>query len=253
MPDFTFIEDESLRKKAEEAHEASIAEFNKGVDDKINEAISGLKSKNEELLNEKKKIQNALKNFENLDPEKAKEALKFLEENEYAQMLKDGKVDEILEKKTSQMRSDHEAAINELTSKLTETEQSSVLYKTKYETKVIEDNLRAVAIKAGVRKEAVDDILMRGLRIFTLDDSNGIEARDKDGKLVKTKDDKVLTAQLWIEDFKETAPHYFPGSEGAGAHGGGSGKNDLSIAMQKAADKGDMAEYRRLREKARKK
>ena len=252
MPDFTFIEDETLRTQVEEAHKTSMDTLTASIDEKISEATSGLKGKNEELLDEKKKLGKVLKNFENVDPEKAKEALKFLEENEYAQMIKDGKVDEIIEKKTSQMRSDHEAAVSELSTKLTETEDSGRLYKNMYEKKMIEDNLRKVAIEAGVRPEAVSDILMRGLTVFSLDDKEGVEARDGEGKLVKTADDKVLTAKLWIDKFKESAPHYFPESESAGAHGGKKGRDDLDVAITAAAKKGDMTEYRRLKAKKKK-
>lgn len=252
MPDFTFIEDETLRTKVEEAHKTSMDTLTATIDEKINEATSGLKGKNEELLGEKKKIQKVLKDFEDLDPEKAKEALKFLEENEYAQMIKDGKVDEIIEKKTSQMRSDHEAAVGELTTQLSEASNSGKLYKNMYEKKIIEDNLRKVALDAGVRPEAVGDILMRGLSVFSLDEKEGVEARDREGKLVKTGDDKVLTAKLWIDKFKTSAPHYFPESESAGAFGGKKGRDDLNVAITTAAKKGDMAEYRRLKAKKKK-
>lgn len=256
---FDFLEDADARLKAEEAHQAALNEsvqtaLKEKLDDAVNNAVSGLKKKNDELLSEKKKIAETLKNFENLDPEKAREALKFLEENENAKLLKEGKIEELLAKQTTQMREDHEAKMAEMAKKLEESNNNSHLYKTKYEQKMVEDSIRSAALKAGVRPEALEDVLTRGGNVFSLGEDGSVEARDKNGKLVKTADDMVLTTENWVEGLKKTAPHYWPGSEGAGGLGGegGGGMDDLTAAMNDAAKKGDMVKYRKLREKHKK-
>jgi len=122
------------------------------------------------------------------------------------------------------------------------------MYKTLYESKVIDDGIRAEATKAGVRSEALSDVLLRGRGVFSLDDKKQIEARDSEGKLAKTVDDKVLTTKNWIEGLKESSPHYWPNSEGAGAHGSSSvSDSDHTAKLKAAADSGNQAEYRRLR------
>ena len=55
--DFSFIEDKDLRAKAEEGNKAELKELNENITTKVEEAIVGLKSKNGELLGEKKTIQ----------------------------------------------------------------------------------------------------------------------------------------------------------------------------------------------------
>ena len=102
--DFSFIEDEALRTQAEEAYEADKKANGEDIESKINEAIEGLQSKNEELLGEKKTIQEKLQKFADIeDPEKALEALKFINESEEAQMIRDGKFDEHVEERRAQL------------------------------------------------------------------------------------------------------------------------------------------------------
>ena len=250
---FDFIPDEELRQKAEETFNSQIKEieesFQEKIKEKLDEEVAGLKAKNEELIAEKRKIQEMLKNFEGLDPEKAKEALQFLENNEAAQLIKEGKIDELIEKKTSAIRSEYEKKLEELNAQLQEYSTKAETYENMYKTKMIEDSLREAAIKANVRPEAIPDILLRGRMIFSLAEDGTLEARNEKGRLVKTDDGKVLTPSVWMEELKKQAPHYWPPSEGAGAHGTKGSESDLEAALARAAAKGDMKEYRRLRAK----
>ncbi len=252
---FDHIKDEEARQMAIEAHEAEVkaakesflAEINK----KVEEATIGLKNKNQQLLDEKKKIQETLKDFENIDPEKAREALNFLETNAEAQLIKDGKINELIDRKTSQMKSDHETALSEIQSKFEETYSRAQTFESLYKTKMIEDGLRDAAIKAKVRPEAIDDIILRGSREFSLAQDGTIEARDADGKLKKTLDDKVLTPNNWIDGLKKSSPHYWPDSTGIGARGRySSDPNDYTAALDEAAKVGNINAFRKLRKKA---
>ncbi len=247
--DFEFITDESQREQAVEAYNSSIADINDQHKLTLDEEVNGLKSKNAEILDEKKKVDGKLKEFDNYDFDKANEAMDFLKNNDNAKLLKDGKVDELIEKETSTMRSDHEAAVLELNGNLNEQTTRGNLYEGLYKTKMVEDALRDAAVEAKIRPEAITDVLLHGRNIFSLSEDGSIEARDAENKLRKTIDDKVLTTSNWIEGLKKSSPHYWPGSKGAGAEGGGGGGDDLAGAIQRAADSGNHTEYRRLRKK----
>lgn len=247
---FDFIEDKELKQQAIDAYSSSVAELRDEFKLKLDDEVNGLKSKNAELLDEKKQIEKKMKEYESYDFDAANEALEFLKNNKNAQLLKDGKVDEIIAKETSQLVSDHEDALNELKTQLNESKNHGTLYESLYKTKMVEDSLRAAAVSAKVRPEAITDVLLHGTKIFALAEDGSVEARDADGKLRKTVDDKVLTTTNWIDSLKKTSPHYWPDSAGAGARGGGPGdEGDLMGAMERAAQKGDMTEYRRLRKK----
>jgi hypothetical protein len=247
---FEFITDETIRNQAIEFYNSSLAEANDKFRLKLDEEVSGLKSKNAEILDEKKKSDARLKELEAFDFEKAKEALSFLENNKDAQLIKDGRVDELIAKKTSQLTSDFEAQMGEVKQTLTSEKSRGDLYENLYKTKMVEDSLREAAIVAKARPEAITDILLHGTKIFSLAEDGSVEARTSDGKLRKTVDDKVLTPSNWIDGLKKQSPHYWPDSVGAGARGpGGMDEGDLTAALQRAAASGNMSEYRRLRKK----
>ncbi len=82
---------------------------------------------------------------------------------------------------------------------------------------IISDNVRTAATKAKVVPTAVDDVLALSGGIFEVVDVEGI-------KKVVTRDGIGLTPGLDADGyFSEVAPnkpHWFPGSQGAGANGG---------------------------------
>jgi len=248
---FDYIEDPALKAKAEEEYNASIVTINGGVQKKIDEAVSGLKTKNDEILGEKKKLQDMLDKFKDIkDPVKALEALQLLDQNEYAQLIKDGKFEEVLEKRVSTATSRLTAVIDELNGKLEVSNKEGSTYKSKYQTKVIEDDIRAAAIKAGVRPEALADVLMRGINVFSLSEDGQVEARDKQGNLIKNKDKLIMTPDVWVDSLKESAPHYWPDSEGAGLTGNNLlAESDFNKKADALLAKGDYNGYRKLRAK----
>lgn len=251
--DFTFIEDADLRAQAEEGNKAELKELNEGIDTKISDAIAGLKNKNEELLGEKKLVQEKLATFKDItDPEKALEALTFINENEEAQMIKDGRFNELMDKRTSQMKIDHDTAVTDLADKLIEMTDGKGKYKGLYQTKMLDDAMRAVAIKAGVLPGAIDDVLLRAKSVFTLGTDGTVEARTTDNKLLKNEDGNVVTPTVWVEGLKVGSQHYWPSSEGAGAVGGNiTGDADTTERLATLSKAGKMAEYRVLRNKMR--
>jgi len=250
---FEYIEDEEVRAKAVADYEAQMVTINADIATKIETAVQGLKTKNDELLNEKKTIQERLKDFADIeDPKKAKEALKFFQESSEAQMIKDGRIDELIQIKTATFRADTEAAMKELQKKIGEASTTADVYKSQYEKKMVEDHLRGVALKAGVLPHAVSDILLRGGGVFSLGANGEVESRDGDGKLRKTPDDMIMTSDKWIAGLKETSPHYWPASKGGGFSGaGGMDTDDIQTKLADLAAKGDMAGYKALREKTR--
>jgi len=236
---FDFIENEELREKA-------VAEFEAQT--------TGLKTKNDELLNEKKTIQERLKAFDSIDdPAAAMEALKFIRENEQARLLQEGKFEEVIEKRVSKIKSDAMTQIEDLTTRLDISSKEAVTYKTKFNSKIIEDELRNAALAAGILSEALTDVLMRGRMEFNLaDDGVSIEARDAKGALRKNQDGIVLTPQVWMEGLKSSAPHFWPKSDSADFTGKAVTTSELMQRMKELLDKGDVSGYRKLRDSQKK-
>lgn len=236
---FDFIEDPELKAKLIAEHE---------------ENVRGLKANNESLLGEKKSIMEKLTSFAEIeDPKAALEALKFVKENEQARLIQEGKFDEVIEKKVSTVRQEAKAVIDELTSKFELTSKEAESFRLKYRTKIVDDTLRQAAIEAGVRPEALDDVLLQGRFEFSVaDDNETVECRDSKGNLRKNSDNIVITPKVWMESLKARKPYLWPGSEGAGFTGKTASDSDVVAKMQELLDKGDFAGYKKLREQTQK-
>lgn len=65
----------------------------------------------------------------------------------------------------------------------------------------------------------IDDFIMRGKEVFSLNTEGRIEARDKDGNLVRMKDDIILTPIEWANMQKKERPYWYPDSVTTGSKG----------------------------------
>ena len=84
MP-FKFIEDAEVKEKVENAHKLVVDELSINLTNsaktQVETAVSGLKTKNEEILNEKKLLQDIVKKFDGLDLDVIKVATDFYDKN----------------------------------------------------------------------------------------------------------------------------------------------------------------------------
>lgn len=260
MTDFSFIEDETVRQRAIDA-------YNESLKEKIAQEVDGLKRKNEELLNEKKTVQQKMeeisKKYEGIDAEKAKEALRLLSTAEKKELLDQGKMDEYIkaeiQNKTSEIEFKYQSKLEEETQLKKQYLDKYEKYESLYKNKLMEDQLRDIAIKSGIRSDTptvIDDFIMRGKEVFSLNSEGRIEARDKDGNLVRMKDDIILTPIEWANMQKKERPYWYPDSVTTGSKGSGysaSAKNDLMDRLDAAAKSGDFKEYKRLQALSKKK
>lgn len=207
-------------------------------------------TKRAELLDETKKAKEAASKWKDLDFDQVSSVMKVYGESADAKLIADGKIDEVITKRidTEKAKWDEERTTSKTALDSATTERD--YYKGLYENKLADIQLRTAAEKAEVVPTAIDDIVTRGLKIFKVDSEGNLEARDEKGELMKTKADLLLTPVLFLEELKESAPHYWPASEGAGARGGASGGSaDLDVRAQTAAKSGDMKAFREVREK----
>jgi hypothetical protein len=190
------------------------------IDEAVNSAVTGLKAKNSELLGKLKERDTALQQFDGIDPNAVRNILKRFADDEEAKLIAEGKIDDVLTKRTERMRADFEKKYADA--------QAAAEAATKkaqaFQGRVLDDSLRAAAVKAGIHQHAIDDVLFRGRAMFNLDESGQAVAVGEDGKPVLGKDGKTPFAPLeWLEGMKEKAPHWFPATASGGGAGGGSG------------------------------
>lgn len=254
--DFSWIEDTDQRAKAEE-------DYKKSIQEALDKEVQGLKNKNTELLEEKRaaaeKLEEIKMKTEGLDLDKAKEIMEKFKESERENLIKNGKVEELVQaavqNRERELEGKYQSQLETITAEKEAVSSSAQKYEKLYKNKIIEDALRTVAMQSGchVQESVIQDIIMRGKKVFSLNsEENNIIAMKSDGSLQKTKDGKILAPEVWAEELKEQCPHYFPASSGTGASGSGSsaGTNSsdaLQRRAQKALAEGNMAEYNKIR------
>lgn len=187
----------------------------------IDAAVAGLKAKNSEVIGENKKLKEQLAQFEGIDPTAVRNILKRFADDEEAKLIADGKIDDVLNKRTERMKADFDKKLSEALSKAEQAEKRAQAF----QGRVLDDAIRAAAAKAGIHQHAIDDALLRGRAMFTLDEDGQAVQLGEDGRPVLGKDGKSpFTPAEWLEGMKEKAPHWFPATaSGGGASNGGGG------------------------------
>lgn len=199
------------------------------IDAQVAAQVTGLKAKRDELLESNRQIKDQLKGYEGIDVAKYREFQDRLDKDEDARLLSEGKTIEVVNKYTERMRKDHETKLAD-TLAMVEAERQRGK---KYEQAVLDNQIRAACV--GMHPSAIEDALLHGRNLFSLDAEGRAVKLDAQGRLELGKDgSNPFSPAEWIESQKETKPHWFPatssGSGSAGAAGGGASGKTISRA-----------------------
>lgn len=190
------------------------------IDAAVNEAVNGLKNKNTELLGKLKQTTESLKVWDGFDPENVKSILDKFTENDEAELIKAGKIEDVIKKRTEKRDAEWQKKLD--TADLTVQEANGKV--AKFMDGMLSDKVRA-AVTGKVHDGAVDDALLQAKLIFNLDDDG--QAVQLDGEnIVLGKDGKTpFSIGEWIESMREVKPHWFPANQsGTGARQSSNGK-----------------------------
>jgi hypothetical protein len=207
------------------------ADFTKEQFDALQAEVERLRNHSKTLLDEKKVLKSQFdefkSSFEGIDANNIKKMMEVFESSEEAKLIADGKLDEVIRKRTEKTLTVKDSLIEELGLKMTDLERNLGEVTTRYKNEKITNELRAAAEKHGVLPTAIDDVVYRGLNLFSVDDKGNIEARDANGELVKAGT-KLLNPELFVKDLQDKAPHFWPQSQGAGATGNSSAPSGVN-------------------------
>lgn len=207
------------------------ADFTKEQFDALQAEVERLRNHSKTLLDEKKVLKSQFddfkSSFEGIDANNIKKMMEVFESSEEAKLIAEGKLDEVIRKRTEKTLTVKDSLIEELGLKMTDLEKSLGEVTTRYKNEKITNELRAAAEKHGVLPTAIDDVVYRGLNLFSVDDKGNIEARDANGELVKAGT-KLLNPELFVKDLQDKAPHFWPQSQGAGATGNSSNASGIN-------------------------
>lgn len=227
-----YVEDAATKKFKLDPSKIEIAEDQQ----EVNGLKAALNAEREAAAAARRELGALAKKFEGVDPDAMKALLARFDGEEEAQLIKAGKFDEVLNKRTAKMQEAHLRELKEKENAITKEQERTK----KYEMRVLDSHLMAAATKAGVHQHAMEDVLFRGRSQFKLDEEGNPIKFLEDGKTVELgKDGKTpFGPDEWIVGtMKEKAPHWFPasgsggGSGGDGSRGtGGGGKRQMRRA-----------------------
>lgn len=199
------------------------------IDKMMEERMAGIVNNRNQVLEEKKELQKELaqikKQWEGFDHERVQRIMERIDKDEETKLIADGKLDEVVSRRTERLRADLETQLKAREAKIEELTKAVTVEKEKRARLVIDGSLRAAAVEAGITKTAIEDVVYRGRQVFNLDENDRAIPRDPNGNLLVSKDGITpLSAQEWLDSMKKIAPHWWPPSQGGGAMPGDAGK-----------------------------
>ncbi|RSO30329.1 hypothetical protein EA761_03720 [Acinetobacter pittii] len=179
---------------------------------------SALQSERDAAKNAKRELQDFQKQFEGIDPEIVKKVFAQLDQDEEAKLIADGKVNEVIQKRTEKMREEHERVLKAEKDRADKAEA----YANKFKDSVIQGQIIQAAVELEALPEATGDIAFLAKTKFALDENGKAVAVDENGEVIIGKDGQTaLSPKEWVESLREQKPYYWPKASGMGAPGSG--------------------------------
>lgn len=190
------------------------------IDAKVSESVTGLKTKNGEVIGLNKQLKAQLDEFTTkyagIDPVAVTSMMKRFASDEEAGLLKEGKLDEVIKNRTDRMAADFNKKLTGEADRATRAEAKAA----KLADRTLAGALRDAAIRSGALPEALEDIVLRSRSMWRLNDDGDAVAMSGE-EVVLGKDGKTPLSPIeWAESLRETASHLWPKAQGTGALGG---------------------------------
>lgn len=217
---------EALKSAYTKSGEGDDVEYVLDVDEKpFRKRIDEFRTNNNALKEKQKELEEHAAELKDVDPKKYREVLKQLEEVdklEERDLIKQGKLDEVIGRRTAGMQTEHK---NQLTAKdkaLVDSTNKNKMLTSRLGTLLIDSEAQNTLNRLGVEvvKGALPDILSRAHRTFSINDAGELVPAGPDGKINYGSDSEPLGFEEWGKKLVEEAAHLFQPSSGGGAGGG---------------------------------
>lgn len=164
--------------------------------------------------------------FKDVDVEAYKKWLVDSESNVELKLIKDGKIEEVISRRTEKMRRDHEAEVAALKTENQKLTDGVTAITNELGSSLISAGISSVAPKLGVKPTAIDDLTTRAHRVWKPEKGEDGKLRltpYRDGAIYYGKSGgKPIGFDEWIASLTSDAPHLFAENRGAGTPGSGS-------------------------------
>jgi len=159
------------------------------------------------------------------------------EANAETKLIKEGKFEEAIAKRTEKMRRDHESQIAALQADIKKfTDQATSLQSQLGDT-LINAAIAQTAPKTGIRSTAINDLTRRAKDVWKVEDGKLVPYKDGTIYYGKTGG-KPIEVEEWIASLTSEAPHLFEPNRGTNTPANGAQQvgNTLKITREQARD-----------------
>lgn len=201
----------------------------------LKKALQSERDNAKQLKRQLSEMQGKLAEIDGVDLDAVKNLLDRAHKDQEAQMIAEGRIDEVLSKRTENLRRDFEKQL-ELEK---ERAQKASEIAERFRGRVLADAIREGAITEGTHAHAHKDVIYRASRIFRLDEDGNPVAVGDDGSVIFGSDgESPLGVREWLRSIKEDTPHWYPQAQGAGPtgdRGNNAGKKRSDMSTQDKA------------------
>lgn len=201
------------------------------VDEKPYKArVDDFRSTNVNLMKKQAELEKQMAALKDVDPAeyaKMKKLMEQLEKSEEAALLKEGKFDEVVEKRVTTMKATYDRQVAEMQKALEAATQTASMYKSRYSDMFITNTItEAVNKVASPRKSAISDIINRARSVWSVDENGQLVGKD-----LFNKKGQPMNVEEWATALVADAPHLFESAQGGGAGGGAKRNQQGSVKV----------------------
>ena len=150
--------------------------------------------------------------------------------------IDEGKINEIVESRIKVRIAPLEREKQTLTEKVNELTGTVGKYEKRETMRSIGDTVRGAAVKSKVVDSAIEDINLLAERVFEIDETGRVTAKEGVGCT------PGITPEVWLTEMQDKRPHWWGPSTGGGARGnaggGGGGVNPFTAANWNMTEQG---------------
>lgn len=193
------------------------------VDDKEYKAKLGeFRDNNRTLHQTKQDLEAKLEKLKGVDLEeyeKGRALISKLDEDEEGQLIKAGKIDVVINKRTDKMRNEHQTTVQTLQKQLDVMKGVNQTVTQRYHQRLLRESVAGIVDQVGVLRspKALDDIVNRAVGNFKIDENERVVPIKDD---YFNKEGQAMTLKDWATELVTDAPYFFEASSGGGAQGG---------------------------------
>jgi hypothetical protein len=189
------------------------------------EDVTGLKSALDKERSNRRSESEALRllqdRVKDLDLDKAREMLQAAEQNDVEKLIKAGKLEEVIQKRTDKMRRDHEAELSKLQADLKAASEAASTLTTELGETLLRSEIAQQAPLKAIRPTAIPDVIARARGVYKVEEKKLVPYKPDGSPFYGKIGNKLIEIPEWLDSLQEEAPHFFEASKGTGTPAGG--------------------------------